>query len=116
MAHEIDSQDFIDALDRIARTEDGVILYRFLQKTLCGVTYDTRVLPTNEGKRMFASQLMGLMAKGISTHDRRDAVVTFSLGSGRANNARPAGGRRVTADSFVPGFSDPRDLEPSGQS
>ena len=65
----IDDEQLDKALDRIARTADGEMLYRFMQKTLMGTLADHNpsdgALRTEHGERRFAQRLMAKMAKGI---------------------------------------------------
>jgi hypothetical protein len=65
-----------EAIDRIARTADGEILYRYLQQEVCEI-----VSPANEsalrehnGRRRFASDLMTLMGKGIDASGGRNGT------------------------------------------
>ena len=114
MIIEVTDEQVKDALQRIARTPDGEVLYRFLQKELMGVLSSGAsegAFREHNGRRSFASTLMGLMADGIETSGR-NANVIFRR-SGSVSNAsgeqrpvyRPApGGRRIDARTFVPGF------------
>lgn len=65
----IDDNQLDDALDRIARTSDGELLYRFMQKTLMGTLAEhdpsEGALRTEHGMRRFAQLLMAKMVKGI---------------------------------------------------
>ena len=106
---EITLDEFAQALDRIARTGDGAILYRYLQRTLCGVMagpVEPSALAAQHGRRIFASELMGLMASGIETHDRTDAIVSFRLRSEPRRESRGVA-RRIGPDDYVPGFDGP---------
>jgi hypothetical protein len=109
MNEELTDQDMRDALDRVARSSDGVLLYRYLQKTLCAVTTDSMpegALRRNEGRRSLAAELMGLMAEGIrSAGSRADSPITFALAGARAVARTRGAGRRVTADTIVSGWS-----------
>lgn len=65
----ISDEDIDKALDRIARTADGELLYRFFQKKLLG-TLDEHAptesaLRTEHGERRFAQLLMIKMKQGI---------------------------------------------------
>jgi hypothetical protein len=79
---DITDADFFAAFERTAREADGRLIYLYLQKQLCAVTAantDDCALRRNEGRRSFASELMGLMAKGIeesggSRPDRQPVV------------------------------------------
>lgn len=108
----ITDDDLAKALDRIARTADGLLLYRFLQKVLCGVIPASQLgaLPFDHGRRSFASELMGRMAKGVdeSSGNRAesDRPVTFAVaGPRRAEPATRGAGRRVTLDAERPAGS-----------
>lgn len=64
----ITDEDMHQAIDRIARTPEGAVFYRYLQKAICAFLpgeASNRALRQNEGRRSFAAELMGLMAKGI---------------------------------------------------
>ena len=108
MSEVITSDDIADVMDRIARSPDGQLLYRYLQKVRMGlapVDADERALPRFEGRRSFAADLMAHMGKGIADSDRY--AVTFAIAEPVDTRSRPRGaGRRVTADTFVPGYSD----------
>jgi hypothetical protein len=105
----ISDQEIKDAIDRIAHSQDGKLLYLFLQKRLMAITTDFITLPTDHGQRILAATLMGLMAKGITeSGGSSDSIYTFAVAGPRAVSAGPRGaGRRVTADTFIPGYSDP---------
>lgn len=67
--------DLKAAIDRLARTADGRELYLYLQKTLLSLAIGDRTdgaLREHEGRRMFAADLMSLMAKGIEESGGRD--------------------------------------------
>ena len=100
MSDEIDDTMLADALDRIARTLDGILLYRYLQKVMMSVVTPSapeRALPVNEGRRSLAAELMGHMAEGIGENDR--ACVTFTVRKSSSGSASRGAGRRVTADA-----------------
>ena len=61
-----------EALERIASTSDGALLYLYLQKVLCGVTtsLDPCALQSDHGRRKFAAELMNRMGKGIEIGGR----------------------------------------------
>ena len=71
----ITDEDLAKALDRIARTADGELLYRYCQKKLMGVLADhapsDSALRTEHGERRFAAQLMAHMRQGIEDSDGR---------------------------------------------
>ena len=66
----IDDEQLNQALDRIARSADGELLYRYCQKTLMGTLAEhipaDGALWTEHGRRRFAAELMAKMAKGIA--------------------------------------------------
>lgn len=65
----ITDEELNQALDRIARTADGELLYRYLQKILMGSLDEhapsESALRTEHGRRRFAAELMAHMRKGI---------------------------------------------------
>lgn len=99
----------IEALDRIARTRDGMLLHRYLRRILEAVIdfQQDGALQTHNGRRTLARDLMGHMAQGIEgTSGRSDSSEPIlSAGSGRiATRRRPAGSRRVDPDPAVDAF------------
>lgn len=80
----ITDDDLNLALDRIARTPDGELLYRYFQKVLMGVLTDVdpgrSALRTNHGRRSLAAELMGRMAKGIDESAGRSSDDTSDTG------------------------------------
>ena len=105
---EITDKDIIEALDRVARTPDGELLYLYLQKVLMGVPTEkkSRALTWNDARRSFASELMGFMSKGISA-SARSGCITFTVAQRAPVSRRTPGGRLVTADTAVPGYDAP---------
>jgi hypothetical protein len=65
----ITDDDLAAAWDRVARTADGALIYRYLQKIQMGILADLdpsdSALRAEHGKRSLATRLMGLMAKGL---------------------------------------------------
>jgi hypothetical protein len=107
MSEDISTDDLRKALDRIARTQDGILLYRHLQKIRLGLAPPAstgRALRHFEGYRNCAADLMAHMAEGIGNGS--GAVVTFSIARGAPVSASRGAGRRVTADTIVPGWND----------
>ena len=100
MSEEIKSDDFEKAMDNIARTHDGVVLYRYLQKVRMGITpadMSECALRANEGRRSFAADLMAHMGKGIRDSGRNaDSIVTFAVAGARAISG-PSGSGRIRA-------------------
>lgn len=102
-----------EAIDRIARTPEGALLYRWLQKTLFETLageHPDGAFREHNGKRKLASHLMGLMSRGIEDHERASCVV---FRTGRSDNDRDGrfrprpGGRRIPDDAFIPGYDIP---------
>jgi hypothetical protein len=106
MTEEITSDDITQVMDRIARTADGQLLYRYLQKVRLGVTTPNmpgRALRANEGRRSFAADLMAHMGKGIADSDRY--AVTFAIAEPVDTRTHPRGARRrVTLDTAIAGW------------
>ena len=101
-----ENEDFQEALDRIARTPDGRALYLYLQKALCSISLDPHrgALRRHEGRRMFAAELMGLMAKGIRESDR--TCITFAVSGAKPVSRSRGAGRRIDANTYVAGWDD----------
>jgi hypothetical protein len=78
------NQAIIEAIDRIARTPDGAVLYVFLQRRLMGFPISTKAgaLRADHGERTFAAKLIGLMAKGIFESGGRTGIIGSSSGPG----------------------------------
>jgi hypothetical protein len=121
MTHPIPDKLLLEAIDRIARTPDGGMLYVYLQRRLMAVlpTTEPCALSTHHGERLFASRLLDLMAKGIIESGGRTSSGDTSGGTEQpivrpiaqpvdARGARGAG-RRITADTRVPGWDPPAD-------
>ena len=97
------------AIDRIARSDDGELLYRYFQRILCAVTTDPAqdsALRELEGRRKFAASLIGLMAKGIQESGlAATPSITFAVAGPRAISSPGGAGRRVTLDTAGPAGS-----------
>jgi hypothetical protein len=70
MSQEFTTPEINEAWDRVARTSDGQIIYRHLQKLVMALSVDVSALPVHEGGRILARHLMSLMAQGIVDSDR----------------------------------------------
>jgi hypothetical protein len=106
----IENKDVIEAIDRIARTPDGQMLFRHLQKICLAVATPESshgALRQHEGRRMFASELMGMMSKGIADSDRY--AITFVRTAAEPATRSRGAGRRITAATPVAGW----DTEPT---
>ena len=99
-----------EATDRIARSADGQMLYLFLQRKLMGVAVNAEdsALRSLEGQRILAASLMGLMAKGIvESGGHSEPICTFAVAGPRAvASASRGAGRRITDNTFIPGYDD----------
>jgi hypothetical protein len=96
-----------EALDRIARTRDGLLFHRFLRRVLeqCSGLVDPRALQIREGARILARDLMGHMARGIEgSIGRTDDTPLLNRGSSGNPARRRAGSRRVSPDPVVEAF------------
>lgn len=85
MTDEINPRDEEkQALDRLARTYDGVLLHRYLRRILedVRVTDDPGALQRHAGARTLARDLMGHMAAGIESNRGRSGADDAVLGSG----------------------------------
>jgi hypothetical protein len=102
MSAEFTTAEINDAWDRIARTSDGQIIYRHLQKLVMALSADVSALPVHEGGRILARNLMSLMAQGIVDSDRY--AIAFPAGKPAGIAATRGAGRRITAEHFVPGY------------
>ena len=102
MSEEFTTPDISAAWDRIARTADGQVVYRHLQKLLMALSNDLSALPVHEGGRILARHLMSLMAQGIVDSDRY--AIAFPAGKPAGIAATRGAGRRISADHFVPGY------------
>ena len=118
-------QACLEAIDRIARTPDGAMLYVYLQRRLMSVvpSFEDGALRADQGERIFAARLISAMAKGIFESGNRTGITGSSIGpSGseqpvvvpspkpvRSGPVRHPGGRRIGPDTRVPGYDPPDD-------
>jgi len=117
--HPTDAE-IAESIDRISRTPDGANLYVLLQRRVMRVlgVAEPGALQSDNGERMFATHLMSLMAKGIyesggrtsstggTGPDSEQPFVVPRAEPVRTGRARNPGGRRITADTIVPGWND----------
>lgn len=107
----IDDEQIKQALDRIAHTADGELLYRYLQKTLMGTLGEhapgKSALRTEHGRRRFAAELMAMMAKGIdesgghvSTDRPTERTVVFRASKPVAVSARVSAREHLIASDL----------------
>jgi hypothetical protein len=109
MSEENDFQQTKDAWDRLARTPDGLVIYRHLQRIRQALATDMSALPAFEGRRSLAADLMAFMSDGIRDYDR--ACVTYTIAKPeRTERTTRGAGRRITPDTFVAGY----DLDRTG--
>lgn len=116
-------EDMRNALDRIARTADGELFYRWLQKELqrIGSSTDPGALQQLNGRRSLAHDLMGLMAKGLDESggreqpgDGRDGQpserpVVYARSKPTVASRQHGVRRRVTDKTIVAGWNDRTD-------
>lgn len=79
----ISQQQIDEAIDRIARTQDGHLLYLALQREMMGFlpeTVEVGALRENNARRRFCAELIAKMAKGVleSGPGSADALVVFA--------------------------------------
>lgn len=113
MTDGISSDELKEAIGRIAQSFDGEMLYLWLQKQLMALPVGSitdGALREFNGRRMLVAELIALMSEGIRLSGRSDTVrpIVFRTGSEPSVRPRPSL-RRVSADTFVPGFSAPAD-------
>ena len=118
MSAPLSDEAMAEAIDRIARSADGQILYRFLQRSLMAVPSVTSkgALRAHHGERSFASRLMGLMSKGIAESGGRtsssgstEQPIVFALAKPVDTRGARGAGRRITEHTRVPGYDQPDD-------
>ena len=104
----ITDQQMHEAIDRIARSADGELLYRWLQLELqrLALSSDAGALLVHHGRRSLAYDLMGHMAAGIEQSDGRNSSaserpVVIARREPIVSGRRHPGGRRVLADPNV---------------
>ena len=114
----ITDEEFHRAWDRIARTGDGVLIYLHLQKRLMATAANETesALLMDHGERRFASQLIGLMAKGIeesggssgtpSDGGRQERPIVLTV-RGPVAVKRHGSGRLIDPDQPVEGWDNP---------
>jgi len=117
----IEEKDWTEALKRISLTEDGWLLYCGLHKVAMSMPADPDpsdgALRTNLGRRSLAREIMAVMAEGIDERGKRtgteqlsDQPVAFAQPKPIPIRTGRGAGRRITADTPVPGW----DREPDG--
>ena len=115
-------QEIEASVDRIAMTPDGQNLYVFLQRRLMKLPNPTArgALRSNLGERTFASELIGLMAKGIAesvnrtssaSSDGAEQPVVVPTAGPRAVAGGRGAGRRVGPNDRVAGWDRAADPE-----
>jgi hypothetical protein len=108
MSEEIDFQQTKDAWDRVARSAEGLVIYRHLQRIRQALAADMSALPHFEGRRSLAADLMAFMSDGIRDYDR--ACVTYTIAKPERTDQRTSrgAGRRIGPEHFVPGYDTDR--------
>jgi hypothetical protein len=110
----IEVKDMEEAIDRIARSSDGKMLYLLLQRRLMALpsTTDAYALPLEAGERIFAAKLIGLMAKGIAESDGHNSgqqPIVFAVRQPTVVGRSRGAGRRITDEHHVEGYDRPAD-------
>lgn len=111
-----------EAVDRIARTADGSLLYLLLQRRLMRISSDVQkssALRLDEGERRFAARLIDLMKVGIFESGRRNGndddpsgirhgeqPIVVPAAEPRRVRGSSGAGRRINDDTVVPGWND----------
>lgn len=78
----IEVDEIFKAIDRIARTADGELLFRYLQRealSLPDAGGNKGALRQHDGRRRFALDLMARMAKGIDERGGRSSNDTSGI-------------------------------------
>jgi hypothetical protein len=119
MSFEISEKLMHEAIDRIARTPDGRVLYLYCQRRLMALTVsaDLSTLQSDHGERTFAARLISLMATGISESGGRtssggpgsisEQPIVFAVPKPRAVGGPRGAGRRIDEHTRVPGYDPP---------
>jgi hypothetical protein len=119
MSEGITDQHFEEAIERIAGTADGQLLYLYLQRRLMKLppNLDDGPLRADLGERMFASRLIGLMAKGMQERGGRTGSsdtssgsarpIVFAVAGSRVASTSPGGTRRRGPSGPVSGWDTP---------
>jgi hypothetical protein len=102
MSEENDFAQTKDAWDRLARTPDGLVIYRHLQRIRQALATDMSALPAFEGRRSLAADLMAFMSDGIRDYDR--ACVTYTIAKPERTDRPRGAGPRIGPQHFVPGY------------
>lgn len=110
-----------EAWKRLGFSADAALAHRYLRRILETVIDipEAGALLAHNGRRSLARDLMRLMAEGIEARGRTDTDHSGGTSSGgdailagqsKPVASRPSGGpgRRVNADTIVPGWNSPR--------
>lgn len=112
---DIFTDDLKKSLANIARTPEGLALYRWLQKRTLSfpTSADQGALLQHNGHRRLAADLMAFLAEGIDSGSTgsdtsgrpTERIVTFRIGqSAPVGKAKRGAARRVTLETRVPGW------------
>ena len=121
MTDPINPKLVLEAIDRIARTPDGVSLYLFCQNKLMTIagTGKASTLRGLEGERRFALEIIGHMTKGLIESGGRPSIsgspgstideqpIVFAVPKPVAVGGPRGAGRRITEHTRVPGYDHP---------
>jgi hypothetical protein len=98
----------INAIKAIARSDDGALLHRYLRRVLETVfeMQTDGALREQNGRRSLARDLMRHMAEGIDERRSHSNEPILTRPSGGVAVARPRGaGRRIAADTPVASYT-----------
>jgi len=104
MSEEIDFAQTKEAWDRVARTPEGLVIYRHLQRIRQALATDMSALPAFEGRRSLAADLMAFMSDGIRDYDRACVTYTIAKPERTDQRTRRGAGPRIGPQHFVPGY------------
>jgi hypothetical protein len=116
MSKPISDELLREAIDRIARTPDGPLLYLYLQRRLMAFSpaASNSALRSDNGERSFAAKLIGLMAKGISESGRAgpssggsEQPIVFPVAKPVPSRIPRGAGRRIGPEDRVAGWDPP---------
>jgi hypothetical protein len=121
MTDPINPKLVLEAIDRIARTPDGVSLYLFCQNKLMTLPASSKIstLRKLEGERSFALEIIGHMTKGLIESGGRPSIsgspgstideqpIVFAVPKPVAVGGPRGAGRRIGPNTRVPGYDPP---------
>lgn len=113
----ITDEELRTAIGRLGQTQDGEKLYLWLQRGLMRVVHtpDHGALLHENGRRTLASEIMGMLSRGLSdiyaSHRDHDRVVIFSANIGGAGRSVQRGANQRRGVVGEPGFESEYDAD-----